>query len=397
MKKLIRYKVITHFLRNMTQLEFGSLRIITPKGAVKEFVGKNNAGDLQAELKLHDWDVLVNAAKRGDIGLGEDYIAGKWESPDIGALIEVFLRNMQCFEGFAHGNQLNLVAFRLYNFMRRNNKSGSRRNIKAHYDVGNDFYQLWLDDSMTYSSALYDGAELSLSQAQANKYARILSKISKPNANILEIGCGWGSFAANAAHSHHNVTALTISQAQHDFAKTAIAKQGLQSRAQIKLQDYREATGQYDAIVSIEMFEAVGEQYWASYFQTIKARLKPEGVAVVQTITIDDLLFDDYRKRSDFIRQYTFPGGLLPSIARFVEEAAKVGLECKEIYPFGLDYAKTLSEWLVRFDLAAEQIKAMGYSEQFMRSWRFYMGMCIGAFNAGRTNVVQVELVHATN
>ena len=389
MKKLIRYKIITHFLRSLPQLQVGSLRIITPKGAVKEFVGKQAGA--QAELKLHSWSVLVNAARRGDIGLGEDYIAGKWDSPDIGALIEVFLRNMHCFEDFAHGNALNLLAFRLYNLARRNNKGGAKRNIKAHYDVGNEFYQLWLDGSMTYSSALYAGAEISLAQAQANKYRRILSKIHTPNASILEIGCGWGGFAEEAVRAGHNITALTISQAQHDFAKARLQN----TNANIVLQDYREAQGEYDAIISIEMFEAVGEQYWASYFQTIKARLKADGVAVVQTITIDDALFDDYRTRSDFIRQYTFPGGLLPSVARFTEEAKKAGLKCNEIYPFGLDYAKTLSEWLHRFDEAAEQIKNMGYSEQFMRSWRFYMGMCIGAFKAGRTNVVQVELVHS--
>ncbi len=388
MKKLIRYKVITHFLRNLPQLEFGSMRIITPKGAIKDFVGKQAGA--RAELKLHDWSVLVNAARRGDIGLGEDYIAGNWESPDIGALIEVFLRNMHCFEDFAHGNALNLLAFRLYNFTRRNNKGGSKRNIKAHYDVGNEFYQLWLDESMTYSSGLYDGADISLAEAQANKYRRILSKIRTSNADILEIGCGWGGFAEAAIDSGHNITALTISQAQHDFAN-----QRLQGAANIMLQDYREAQGQYDAIVSIEMFEAVGEKYWDSYFQTIKARLKEGGVAVVQTITIADELFDDYSKRSDFIRQYTFPGGLLPSVARFTIAAEKAGLKCIEVYPFGLDYAKTLTQWLMRFDAAAEEIKAMGYSEQFMRSWRFYMGMCVGAFNAGRTNVVQVEMVHA--
>jgi cyclopropane-fatty-acyl-phospholipid synthase len=393
MKQFIQYKIIKHFLNSLKHLEHGSLQLITPNGAKKVFHGKQDGAN--ADLRLHDWSVLVNAAKRGDIGLGEDYIAGKWESSDIGALIEVFLRNMDCFEDFAHGNAVNRAAFRVYNFARRNSKSGSKRNIKEHYDVGNDFYQLWLDESMTYSSALFAGEEKTLTQAQQAKYQRILSKIRGAGASILEIGCGWGGFAEAAAKSEHDVTALTISNAQYEFAKARLQKQGLLEKVKLKLQDYRDNKGLFDAIVSIEMFEAVGEKYWADYFHTIKSSLKAGGNAIVQTITIDDALFADYRMRSDFIRQYTFPGGMLPSVARFKEEAGKAGLKCKEIYAFGLDYATTLQEWLNRFNAQENAIKAQGYNEQFMRSWRFYLGMCIGAFKAGRTNVVQVELVHA--
>jgi cyclopropane-fatty-acyl-phospholipid synthase len=393
MKQFIQYKIIKHFLSSLKHLDHGSLQLITPNGAKKIFNGKHQG--VAADLRLRDWTVLVNAAKRGDIGLGEDYIAGKWESSDIGALIELFLRNMHCFEDFAHGNAINRTAFRVYNFARRNSKSGSKRNIKEHYDVGNDFYKLWLDESMTYSSALFAGEEKSLAEAQSAKYQRILSKIKDTKANILEIGCGWGGFAEAAAKSEHEVTALTISNAQYEFAKQRLQNQGLLERVKLKLQDYRDNKGIFDAVVSIEMFEAVGEKYWADYFRTIKSSLKNDGNAIVQTITIDDALFDDYRTRSDFIRQYTFPGGMLPSVARFKEEAGKAGLKCRDIYSFGLDYAQTLQEWLNRFNESENAIKAQGYSEQFMRSWRFYLGMCIGAFRAGRTNVVQVELVHA--
>lgn len=392
MKKLINYKIITSFLQMMPKLEYGALRLVTPKGTIKDFVGAKDG--VNAELKIHNWSVLVNAARRGDIGLGEDYIVGKWESPDIGALIELFLRNMDCFENFAHGNMLNQMIFRLYNLTRRNSKDGSKRNIKEHYDVGNEFYQLWLDESMTYSSALFEGVDKTLMQAQQDKYNRIISKIPINNASILEIGCGWGGFAQAAAQFGHNICALTISQAQYDYATDRMQKNNIQNDVNIILRDYREEKGKYDAIVSIEMFEAVGEQYWASYFKAIKQNLKKDGIAIIQTITISDKIFPDYRKRSDFIRQYTFPGGMLPSVSRFKEEAQQAGLICKEIYNFGNDYAKTLRQWLHNFDEKSEQIKVMGYSEQFIRSWRFYMGMCIGAFMAERTNVAQIELVH---
>lgn len=212
---------------------------------------------------------------------------------------------------------------------------------------------------------------------------------------MLEIGSGWGGFAEAAASAHHNVTALTISPAQFEFAQKRLSAKGLLNKVKLKLQDYRDASGKFDAIASIEMFEAVGEKYWPTYFRAVKDRLNKGGKAVIQTITIEDSLFDDYRTRSDFIRQYTFPGGMLPSVKRFREEAHHAGLRCKEVYAFGLDYARTLQEWLVRFDANREAILRMGYSESFIRSWRFYLGMCIGAFAAGRTNVVQVELEHA--
>jgi cyclopropane-fatty-acyl-phospholipid synthase len=395
-QNIVRRTIIREFIKGLKSLEHGTFTLITPRGVTRRFVGSHSDAPA-ATLQIASWEVIVNAAKRGDIGLGEDYIDGKWESPDISALIEVFCRNMACFEPFAHGNMFHRAAFRIINALRANRKSQSKRNISAHYDVGNEFYQLWLDDSMTYSSALYAGEITDLRHAQAAKYQRILDIISPDGKgkNVLEIGSGWGGFAEAAAHANHDVTALTISPAQFEFAEKRLSTKGLLQKVKLKLLDYRDSSGVFDAIASIEMFEAVGEKYWPTYFRTVKERLKRGGTAVIQTITIDDAFFDDYRTRSDFIRQYTFPGGMLPSVARFREEAAKAGLRCKEVYAFGLDYARTLQEWLERFDANREKILHMGYSESFIRSWRFYLGMCIGAFMAGRTNVVQVELEHA--
>lgn len=394
MQRIIEHRVAHSFLTSLEQLRVGSLTIVTPDGTTHQF------GDPQSsphgQLHLRTWDVIVNAARRGDIGLGEDYIAGQWESDDIGALIEVFLRNMHIFDAYAHGNIIHRSIFRLLHLARSNRRGQSRRNIRSHYDVGNEFYSLWLDESMTYSSALFHHPQDDLHTAQQQKYQRMLDRATGGSgSHVLEIGCGWGGFAQHAAERDHHVTALTISDAQHRFATSRLERHGLLDRVRLKLQDYRDSSGLFDAIVSIEMFEAVGERYWPSYFRTLKSRLHGDGRAMVQTITVDDSIFDDYRTRSDFIRRYTFPGGMLPSVQRFREEAEKAGLACRDVYAFGRDYARTLRLWLERFDANRSRIVEMGYSPEFIRSWRFYLGMCIGAFNAERTNVVQVELAHA--
>ena len=327
---------------------------------------------------------------RGDIGLGEQYIAGAWDTDSVENLVSLFLLNLDRFENFADGNLINRIGFVIHNaLLRRNSIKGSSRNIKDHYDVGNDFYSLWLDPSMTYSSALYNGAE-ELYRAQQNKYERILSKFTQKKAEVLEIGCGWGGFAERAAADSHHVTGLTISPAQHKFATAR-----LNGAADIKLQDYRLTKGTFDNIVSIEMFEAVGEHYWPQYFACVAERLKRGGRAVIQTITIRDELFDGYRMRSDFIRHYVFPGGMLPSLARFREEAEKAGLKFAGAFGFGKDYARTLREWLVAMQAKEPQIKALGHDQQFLRNWEFYLGMCAAAFEVARTDVVQVELVNA--
>jgi cyclopropane-fatty-acyl-phospholipid synthase len=372
----------------LSRLEAGKLEFISPSGEVTIAGGKRPGPD--ARFRIRDWDVLRRIMARGDIGLGEEYIAGSWETDNVEALVSLFLLNIDHLENFSDGNFLNRLGFVIHNaLVRRNSIAGSARNIKAHYDVGNDFYSLWLDKSMTYSSALYKETD-ALYEAQQNKYDRILGKFDKARANVLEIGCGWGGFAERAAGADHHVTGLTISPSQHKFAT-----QRLNGRADIRLEDYRKSKGTFDQIVSIEMFEAVGEHYWPQYFATVAERLKQGGRAVIQTITIRDELFAGYRARSDFIRHYVFPGGMLPSRGRFREEAERAGLKFVEAFSFGKDYARTLRDWSNRMQEKSTEIMALGHDQQFLRNWEFYLGICAAAFNVARTDVVQVELVNA--
>jgi cyclopropane-fatty-acyl-phospholipid synthase len=374
-------------LQNFERIEFGSLRITTPEG--KELIFKGSKPGADATFVLHDWKAVNNALARGDIALGEDYIAGLWDTNSIEALFTVFLSNLHSLGDYAHGNFFQRLGFNVLNrILRRNSKAGSKQNIQAHYDVGNAFYRLWLDDTMTYSSAIFPGRETSLEDAQNAKYARILSRIK--GDSVLEIGCGWGGFAEAAANDSRRVTGITISPSQHAFAQ-----QRLGPRADIRLQDYRDTGGVFDSIVSIEMFEAVGEKYWPVYFRRLSNSLKKGGNAVVQTIVMRDDLFDMYRTSSDFIRHYVFPGGMLPSEKRFSDEARAAGLELTDSYRFGHDYARTLREWAARFETRLSDIRGMGYSEAFVRNWRFYLGTCAAAFAVGRTNVLQLELKHA--
>ena len=372
----------------LAALEYGELEFIAPNGEVS--VSRGREPGPKAQFKISEWDVLRRIMARGDIGLGEEYIAGSWDTDSVENLVSLFLLNLDHFSDFSDGNILNRLGFVIHNaLVRRNSISGSARNIKDHYDVGNEFYSLWLDKSMTYSSALYAGTG-DLFRAQQNKYERILSKFDRAKADVLEIGCGWGGFAERAAADSHHVTGLTISPAQHKFACAR-----LNGAADIRLEDYRRCQGKFDNIVSIEMFEAVGEHYWPAYFATVADRLKRGGRAVIQTITIKDELFAGYRTRSDFVRHYVFPGGMLPSLGRFREEAEKAGLKFAGAFRFGKDYARTLREWLVRMQGAENEIKALGHDQQFLRNWQFYLGICAATFEVSRTDVVQVELVNA--
>lgn len=374
--------------RAIASLEHGRLEFVSPSGEVT--VCKGAKPGPSAQFQIQQWDVLRRIMARGDIGLGEEYIAGSWQSDNVEKLVSLFLLNLDHFENFSDGNFINRLAFVIHNaLVRRNSIMGSARNIKAHYDVGNDFYSLWLDKSMTYSSALYNGAA-DLYRAQQNKYERILSKLTRAKSTILEIGCGWGGFAERAAQDQHHVTGLTISPSQYKFAV-----QRLGDNAQIKLEDYRRTRGIFDNVVSIEMFEAVGEHYWPQYFSCVAERLKQGGRAIIQTITIRDEYFAGYRTRSDFVRHYVFPGGMLPSLARFCHEAERAGLKCVGVYRFGKDYARTLREWLARMQGAESEIKALGHDQYFLRNWEFYLSICAAAFAVERTDVMQVELVNA--
>ncbi len=379
-----------HFLHTFEHgIVRGTLQLITPDGKSHTFGGHQPGRS--AQWHIHDWRVIDAVSSRGDIGLGETYADGLWDSDDLEALFHVFIENIENIERYADGSGFSRFWFRLLNaVLRRNNVQGSSKNIRAHYDVGNAFYQLWLDASMTYSSGIYHDDAHGLEQAQHNKYSRILERIGTQRERVLEVGCGWGGFADAAAQSGHAVTGLTVSPAQHAFASKR-----LEGRGEILLQDYRKSGGVYDAIVSIEMFEAVGMRYWPAYFATLKQRLATHGTAMVQTITIRDELFDAYRKRSDYIRHHVFPGGMLPSLEQFSHAARSAGLQCRDVFAFGEDYARTLRDWLVRFDARHDDIRALGYGEAFIRSWRLYLAMCAASFACKRTDVVQVELAHA--
>lgn len=386
MKRIADAFVEQAWLKTLEKLRFGALRFVSPEGKRYQFTGPDTGPD--ADFALHDWSVLRRAQARGDIAFGEDYIAGAWDSDDLDAVVRLFQLNRPVLNAYAKGGAFWRTALAVHNkFVRRNSLAGSRRNIEAHYDVGNDFYGLWLDKSMTYSSALW-GTAADLEQAQTNKYARILDRIAG-FGNILEIGCGWGGFAEKALAAGHRLTGLTVSPAQHRYASTRLG-----DGADIRLQDYRRCEGTFDAVVSIEMFEAVGEQYWLQYFRALKNRLRRGGRALIQTIAIRDDLFDDYRRHSDFIRQYVFPGGMLPSFARFRQEAERAGLTVVDLFAFGKDYARTLKAWSARMSAAKAAIRALGHDERFFRNWQYYLNICAATFGVGNTDVAQIELVN---
>lgn len=373
----------TRFLAALEGIRHGRLHLLTPEGHRHSF---GSAGP-EAEIEIRDWAMLAALAQRGDVGFGESHIAGHWDSPDLEALLSLVIRNLDHLGQQASPGWLSGLRFRLIDRIRVNSLAGSSRNIRAHYDVGNEFYQLWLDPGMSYSSALFAGTE-DLEVAQTRKNDRILSRLS-PGERILEIGCGWGGFAERAADLGRHVTGLTLSVAQKGYADAR-----LDGRAEIRLQDYRHVGGQYHNIVSVEMIEAVGERYWPTYFATLKARLAPGGRAVLQAITVPDAEFSIYRRRSDFIRQHIFPGGMLPSPAILSHQAAQAGLALHSSFSFGQDYARTCRIWAARMAEAAPRIRRFGYDEPFLRGWRYYLESCAASFATGRTDVVQVEYGH---
>jgi len=375
--------------------EHGTLIFVLPSGREIRIDGRL-PGPL-GRLVVKDFRFVARVLSAADIGFGEGYMAGEWDTPDLAALMEVFTANFDHLEKLVEGNPVMRAINFLTHFFNRNSKSGSRRNIYAHYDLGNAFYERWLDSSMTYSSARYAEPGQSLVDAQRNKYLSLAQEIDlRPDHHVLEIGCGWGGFAEFAAKEiGARVTGLTISPAQFEFARKRLFNLGLAERADIKLVDYRDVAGRYDRVASIEMFEAVGEAYWPAYFAKVREVLTPGGRAGLQIITIKDELFKVYRSRSDFMRKYIFPGGMLPSEARLREETAKAGLEWSAIARFGQNYADTLAEWADRFEAAWDDIKLLGFDERFRRLWNFYLRYCEAAFRTGRTDVVQLGLVRA--
>jgi cyclopropane-fatty-acyl-phospholipid synthase len=382
-------------------LAHGTLDLQAPNGAVHHFAGTRDADSVRAAVTVSDERVFARVLRHGDIGLAETFFEGLWTTPDLPALLRLGLLNREALERAIYGSRAGALVYRLLHLLRRNTRAGSRRNIHAHYDLGNAFYRLWLDPSMNYSSAWYAGDRSQpLEQAQRAKMARALAETGVvEGSRVLEIGCGWGAVAELAAARGARLTGVTLSTEQLDYARRRLADAGLGGQADLRLQDYRDlpaaGDGRFDAIVSIEMFEAVGREYWASYFDTVKRCLAPQGRACVQTITVRDDLFERYVRSTDFIQQYVFPGGLLPSPSVFRAEAARAGLVVERELAFGTDYAHTLRQWRHAFLQQLPQVRTLGFDTRFVRLWEFYLAYCEAAFDTGSTDVVQFTLRHA--
>ncbi len=378
-------------LSALTRLPRGTLVVRTPEGLLLELGG--NAPGPRAEVVLKNWNLPVRAFTAATIGVAESYMDGDWESPDVTSFLELFVVNEEAGEEVAGGSNWLITTFqRLRHWLNANTRSGSRRNIAAHYDLGNDFYRAWLDPSMTYSSALYAGGANDLESAQNAKY-RALARDAGigPGDHVLEIGCGWGGFAEFAAREIGcRVTGLTISREQHDFAAERIRKAGLAEKVDIRLQDYRDETGRYDRIASIEMFEAVGEKYWPVFFSKMKECLRAGGTAGLQIITIKDDAFDRYRVRPDFIQRYVFPGGMLPSPEKLRSLGDQFGLSYARERIFPQDYARTLADWRGRFWDSWDRIRPLGFDDRFKKLWEFYLHYCEAGFRAEYIDVRQV-------
>jgi cyclopropane-fatty-acyl-phospholipid synthase len=379
-------------LKIVSRLESGSLTFLLPDGRALRATGRITGA--QGILIIRDFRFATRVLRGGNVGFGEAYVAGDWDSPDPSTLIEVLSTNSRHMREAITGNALYRNIQRLLHALHRNNKTGARRNIHAHYDLGNEFYSLWLDPTMTYSSARFTRPDEDLSQAQLNKYRSLAHSMGLTrDHSVLEIGCGWGGFAEFAAREIGcRVTGITISQEQLEFARKRISEKGLADKVEFKFQDYRDVEGRFDRVVSIEMFEAVGREYWPTYFRKIHDVLKDGGQAGLQIITIKDELFETYRRGSDFIQRYVFPGGMLPSPSVLREHIEKVGLQWKEHAAFGGDYAHTLNEWRKRFIAEWPKIEKIGFDERFQRLWKCYLSYCEGAFRAGAIDVMQISL-----
>jgi cyclopropane-fatty-acyl-phospholipid synthase len=377
----------------LSRMSVGSIQVLLPDGRSHTFRGGTPGP--QGAITVADWRSLSLLVRSGDIGFAEGFIRGYWTTPDLTRLIEVAALNMDPIEATLSGKGWMRSLYRLRHWLRPNTRRGSRRNIHRHYDLGNEFYACWLDPGMTYSGAVFDSdPERPLEHAQQIKYERILSRLDpSPGDTVLEIGCGWGGFAEYAARSRGcRVHGITVSRQQLAYARERIERAGLADRVQLEFRDYRDLAGEYDHIASIEMFEAVGERYWPVFFRTLGRSLRRGGRAVVQTITIASHRFEQYRRTPDFIQQFIFPGGMLPSPAAFGAEVRAAGLAVKGVYSFGMDYAETLRRWREAFNGAAGEIGRLGFDARFQRIWNYYLAYCEAGFRTRNTDVMQVEI-----
>ena len=382
--------------RLMKNLRHGTLDVQLPDGSSAHF-GSFAEGEPRAAIRLRSWSVCSAALRSGDIGFAESYIAGDWSTPDLTALLTLFIANRDEVESVIYGTWWGALLYRAKHFFNRNSRLGSKKNIHAHYDLGNEFYRLWLDPTMNYSSAWFEGVRSGdLVAAQWAKVRRALNECGvRAGDRVLEIGCGWGALAECAARDFGaGVTGVTLSREQLAWGRQRLAD--AQLAGDLRYQDYRDIDdGPFDAIASIEMFEAVGREYWPSFFETLKSQLKPGGKACIQSITIRDDLFERYIKSTDFIQQYIFPGGLLPSPSAFRAAAAQAGLMVVNELEFGLDYAETLRRWRDNFLHHDGPVRGLGFDTRFMRIWEFYLAYCEAAFATGNTSVMQFTLQRA--
>lgn len=379
------------FLRRIIrELQCGQLVLDTPCGRIAHDSGLPGP---QARMTLHSWRALWRLFIEGNNGFARSYLKREWSSPDLAALLELACRNVAVSSRAP--SLLPRIADRLRHALNRNTRHGSRRNIAAHYDLGNAFFAHWLDPSMTYSSAIYSSPDQSLAAAQQAKVDRVIDWLDPaPDHVVLEIGCGWGALAEGLIRQRGcNVTGLTLSKEQLDYASARLAAQGLAPRGDLRLQDYRELDGAFDRIVSIEMIEAVGEKYWPTFFDKIAGCLRRNGVAVLQAITIDERWFDDYRRKPDFIQQYIFPGGMLPTAAALREQVARAGLVLQAAETFGESYAFTLAAWRERFLQRWAEIEPLGFDQRFKRMWEYYLAYCEAGFRAGAIDVGLYRIV----
>ena len=371
----------------LKNIKTGELTIIYPDKTVSKF----GAGIIKSNITLKSWKTVWLVVTRGDIGLAEGYFNNYWETDDLLQLLELLSKNLDHITDIADGSKIFTFFTWIYHSSRMNSINGSKKNILAHYDLGNNFYKSWLDETMTYSSAYFNNKDIDLNEAQNNKYQLILDKLSiQPGSHILEIGCGWGGFIEFASLQGYKVTGITISNEQYEFAQNRI--KDLPNNPEIILQDYRLTKGQYDAVVSIEMFEAVGSKYWEKYFEKVKELLKPQSKALIQTITIADDLFKKYINEPDFIQAYIFPGGEMASDSKFKSYAKLYNFESLDKNSFAIDYAKTLEGWFHNFNNNWNMISDMGFNEQFKRLWDFYLAYCRGGFLSTRIDVSQYLL-----
>ncbi len=350
-----------------------------------------------AEIHVHNDDLFARTIREGDLGFCEAYMDGWWTTPDLMTFMDLVHDDAEnIYDGFP-GQFLVRFYERMRFWMQGNSKTQARKNISYHYDLGNQFYGLWLDDTMTYSSAKFDTGRQSLEAAQIAKYESMVDQMgAQPGDHVLEIGCGWGGFAEYAARERGlKVTGLTISQEQHDYAVDRIARAGLTDMVEIKMQDYRDETGTYDGIASIEMFEAVGEKYWPVYFDTVRERLKPGKHATLQIITVEHRRWEVYKRGVDFIQKYIFPGGMLPSPVVLRQEIEKAGLIVAKSIEFGESYSQTLRRWHETFNAKWDEVAALGFDDRFKRMWNFYLTSCAGTFHSGNCDVTQITVTRA--